>query len=156
MRIGQGVDIHAFSEDPGRALVLGGVRIDGERGLAGHSDADVVTHALMDALLGAACLGDLGRHFPDDDPATAGVSSLELLDVVLDRVAAAGYVPCSADITVLAQSPRLASQLGVMAELLSHRLGTPVSVKATTTEQLGAIGRSEGIAAMAIVLVEER
>jgi 2-C-methyl-D-erythritol 2,4-cyclodiphosphate synthase len=156
MRIGQGIDVHAFSDDPDRPLVLGGVVLPGERGLAGHSDADVACHALMDALLGAACLGDLGRHFADTDPAYAGASSLVLLDQVLAKVADAGYRCTSADVTIVCEAPRLSAQLGAMASVLSERLGVSTSVKATTTEHLGALGRGEGIGAMSVVLLEER
>jgi len=156
MRIGQGLDVHAFSDDPARPLVLGGVVLEGTRGLAGHSDADAVTHALMDALLGAAGLGDLGRHFPDTDPAFAGVSSLVLLDEVVARVRSAGFAAVSADITVIAQEPRLGAHMESMARILTERVHAPVSVKATTTEHLGALGRAEGIAAMAVVLVDTK
>jgi len=153
MRIGQGLDVHAFSSDPERALVLGGVVIPGAKGLEGHSDADAVTHALADALLGAAGLGDLGRHFPDDDEASRGISSLLLLDQVVAKLDAAGFAAVSADVTIVAQTPKLAEHMGAMAQILSSRLGAPVSVKATTTEHLGALGRAEGIAALAVALV---
>jgi 2-C-methyl-D-erythritol 2,4-cyclodiphosphate synthase len=153
MRIGQGLDVHAFSSDPRRALVLGGVVIPGAPGLEGHSDADAVTHALLDALLGAAGLGDLGRHFPDTDEASAGISSLLLLDQVVTKLDDAGFEALSADVTIVAQTPKLAAHMGAMAEILTTRLGAPVSVKATTTEHLGALGRSEGIAALAVALV---
>jgi len=156
MRIGQGLDVHAFSDDPARILVLGGVVLRGERGLVGHSDADVPTHALMDALLGAAGLGDLGRHFPDTDPAYEGASSLILLDAVVERLADAGYRACSADVTIVAETPKLSAHMPAMAEILSARLGAPVSVKATTTEHLGAIGRGEGIAALCVALLEDQ
>ena len=156
MRIGQGLDVHAFSDDPTRVLVLGGVVIPGAPGLVGHSDADAATHALMDALLGAAGLGDLGRHFPDTDEAYRGASSLALLDEVLDRIESAGFRPTSADVTIVAETPRLAGHMDAMAEILSARVGAPVSVKATTTEHLGALGRAEGIAALSVALLEER
>jgi 2-C-methyl-D-erythritol 2,4-cyclodiphosphate synthase len=155
VRVGLGSDTHRFADDS-RALVLGGVVLAGERGLLGHSDADVVTHALCDAVLGAAGLGDLGRQFPDDDPATAGISSLELLAHCHELVAIHGYVACNADVTVTAQQPKLAPHLDAMAAALSDVLGAPVSVKATTTEGLGAIGRGEGISASAVVLLDER
>jgi 2-C-methyl-D-erythritol 2,4-cyclodiphosphate synthase len=154
MRIGQGLDVHAFSTDPARPLILGGVVIPGSPGLEGHSDADAATHALMDALLGAGGLGDLGRHFPDTDEANRGASSLALLDVVRERLGAAGFTPISADVTIVAETPRLTSHMGAMAEILSAKLGAPVSVKATTTEHLGALGRAEGIAALAVALIE--
>jgi 2-C-methyl-D-erythritol 2,4-cyclodiphosphate synthase len=156
MRIGQGIDAHAFSEDPNRALVLGGVVVPGGPGLAGHSDADVVCHALIDALLGAAGLGDLGRHFPSDDESLAGIASIKLLERALELLAAEGLAVVSADLTVVAQSPRLAPHLGAMERILSDRVGIPVSVKATTTDHLGFIGRAEGIAALAVALIEER
>ena len=124
-------------------------------GLVGHSDADVVTHALCDALLGAANLGDLGRHFPDDDPAIAGISSRHLLESVLELVRAAHLRVLSADVTIIAQRPRLALYMPAMSHELTSLLGTLVSVKATTSEGLGALGRAEGIAATAIVLLEE-
>ena len=155
MRIGQGFDVHAFSEDPGRVLVLGGVAIPGSRGLAGHSDADAVAHAVADAVLGAAGLGDLGRHFPDTDPAWAGADSIGLLAEVTARAAAAGYRAVNADCTIVAEAPRLAPHTGRMAERLGEALGAPVSVKATRAEGLGAVGRAEGIACMAVVLLTE-
>ena len=154
MRIGQGFDVHPFSADPARPLVLGGVVVEGARGLAGHSDADVVAHALADALLGSAGLGDLGRHFPDNDPAWAGADSVSLLAEVVAAVGAAGFRPVNADCTVLAEAPRLAPFVGRMVARLSGALGAPVSVKATRAEGLGAIGRAEGVACLAVVLVE--
>jgi 2-C-methyl-D-erythritol 2,4-cyclodiphosphate synthase len=153
MRIGLGSDVHRFSDDASRTLVLGGVEVPGHVGLAGHSDADVVTHAVCDAVLGAAGLGDLGRHFPDDEPTTAGVSSLVLLSRCRDLARNAGYVVGNADVTVTAERPRLAGLLEAMSSSLTEVLGAPVSVKATTTEGLGAIGRGEGIAATAVVLL---
>jgi len=153
MRIGLGSDVHRFSDDASRTLVLGGVEVPGHVGLAGHSDADVVTHAVCDAVLGAAGLGDLGRHFPDDDPTTAGVSSLVLLHRCRDLALDAGYGIGNADVTVSAERPRLAGLLEAMSSALTEVLGAPVSVKATTTEGLGAIGRGEGIAATAVVLL---
>ena len=152
-RIGQGFDAHAFSADPGRALVLGGVVITGAPGLAGHSDADVVCHAVADALLGAAALGDIGSHFPDDDEHWAGADSVELLGRVLAMTADAGWRPVNVDCTVIAQSPRLAPHAEAMRSRLSGVLGAPVSVKASTTDHLGAVGRGEGIACLAIALV---
>ena len=155
LRVGQGYDIHAFSDDPSRRLVLGGVDLsgDGVRGLAGHSDADAVAHAIADAVLGAAGLGDLGRHMPDDDPQWQGADSLDLLGRVVALVADAGWVPVNADCTVVAERPRLAPHVDRMAELLSGALGAPVNVKATRAEGLGALGRSEGIACIAVVLL---
>ncbi len=155
MRIGQGIDVHAFSDDPDRALWLGLVHLPGERGLAGHSDADVATHALCDALLGAAGLGDLGRHFSDQDEAHRGVSSLRLLEETLVLVRDAGFRPVSADVTIIAERPKLAPFMSSMAGALTTVVGTLVSVKATTTEGLGALGRGEGIGASAVVLLEE-
>ena len=153
MRVGQGFDVHRWSDDHARPLVLGGVVIPGERGLAGHSDADAVAHALADALLGAAGLGDLGRHFPDSDPAWAGTDSVDLLSRVAAMVAGAGLRPENADCTVVAEAPRLAPYTESMAERLSGAIGAPVSVKATRPEGLGALGRGEGVACLAVVLL---
>lgn len=155
IRVGQGTDAHRFSDDAGRPLVLCGLEVPGARGLAGHSDADVATHALCDALLGAAGLGDLGRHFPDDDPAFEGASSMALLARCCAMTREAGFLVGNADVTVLAAAPRLAGLLDAMAASLSGALGAPVSVKATTTDAMGAIGRGEGIAATAVVLLED-
>ncbi|MHB1777703.1 MAG: 2-C-methyl-D-erythritol 2,4-cyclodiphosphate synthase [Acidimicrobiales bacterium] len=154
VRVGQGFDVHRFSDRPDRPLLLGGVRVTGARGLAGHSDGDAVAHALADALLGAAGLGDLGRHFPDDDPAWAGADSMALLGSVVATVAGAGWRPVNADCTVVAEAPRLAPHTAAMADRLAEVLGAPVSVKATRPEGLGAIGRVEGIACLAVVLLE--
>ncbi len=156
MRIGQGIDVHRFSEDPDRRLVLGGVEIEGARGLAGHSDADAVCHALADAMLGALGLGDLGRHFADTDPAWEGADSTELLRAVVAMAADEGYACANADCTVLADTPRLAPHTPAMAERLGTVVGAPVSVKATRAEGMGAIGRAEGIACVAVVLMEPR
>jgi 2-C-methyl-D-erythritol 2,4-cyclodiphosphate synthase len=156
VRVGQGFDVHPFSEDPGRRLVLGGVEVPSAQGLAGHSDADVVAHALSDALLGAAGRGDLGFHFPDTDPTTAGSDSLELLRAVVSIVAAAGLVPVNADVTVVAERPALAPHLPAMQRALGAVLGAPVSVKAKRGEGLGALGRGEGIACLAVALLAER
>ena len=153
MRVGQGFDVHPFASDPGRRLVLGGVEIEGGRGLAGHSDADVVAHALADAVLGAAGLGDIGTHFPDTDPAYAGADSLVLLATAVERAAEAGLRPVNADLTVIAEEPRLSPFVPAMAEVLGRALGAPVSVKASRAEGLGAIGRAEGIACLAVVLL---
>ena len=157
MRVGQGFDVHAFAE--GRKLVLGGVEIAHERGLAGHSDADVLIHALADALLGAAALGDIGMHFPDSDPAYKGADSRVLLREVARKLAAAGWRVVNVDATVIAQAPRLAPHIPAMVANLAADLGlasSAVSVKATTTERLGFTGRGEGIAAQAIALIEPR
>jgi 2-C-methyl-D-erythritol 2,4-cyclodiphosphate synthase len=156
VRIGQGVDVHRFSEDPQRRLVLGGVEIEGARGLAGHSDADAVCHALADAVLGAVGLGDLGRHFPDTDPAWEGADSMGLLRAAVAMAADQGYACTNADCTVLAEAPRLAPHTPAMVQRLESVLGAPVSVKATRAEGMGAIGRAEGIACFAVVLMEQR
>jgi 2-C-methyl-D-erythritol 2,4-cyclodiphosphate synthase len=153
MRIGQGIDIHRFSEDPHRKLVLGGVVIEGARGLGGHSDADAVCHALADAILGAVGLGDLGRHFPDTDPVWEGADSVALLTEVGRMARDAGFACVNADCTVIADTPRLAPHTGPMVTRLTEVLGAPVSVKATRAEGLGALGRAEGIACLAIVLL---
>jgi 2-C-methyl-D-erythritol 2,4-cyclodiphosphate synthase len=153
MRVGQGFDIHRFSGDPGRLLVLGGVTIRGAAGLAGHSDADVVAHALADALLGAAGLGDLGRHFPDTDPAWAGADSLILLAQVTNLVEAKGMTAVNADCTVVCERPRLADHTEEMGRRLGAVVRAPVSVKATRAEGLGTLGRVEGIACLAVALV---
>jgi 2-C-methyl-D-erythritol 2,4-cyclodiphosphate synthase len=156
LRIGQGVDVHRFSSDPDRPLVLGGVTLvgDGVTGLDGHSDADVVAHAVADAVLGASGLGDLGRHAPDTDPAWSGADSLDLLGRVVRLAAEEGWSPVNADCTVIAERPRLAPSVGEMAERLGSVLGAPVNVKATRAEGLGALGRAEGIACTAVVLME--
>ena len=155
MRVGQGIDVHRFSEDPHRPLVLGGVVIDGARGLGGHSDADAVCHALADAVLGAVGLGDLGRHFPDSDPVWEGANSVELLTQVMRMAAEQGFACANADCTVVADTPRLAPHTEAMVSVLCEVLGAPVSVKATRAEGLGALGRAEGIACLAVVLMEE-
>lgn len=154
LRVGQGFDVHPFSEDRSRPLVLGGVVVEGARGLSGHSDADVLAHALSDALLGAAGLGDMGRHFPDTDPRYEGADSLRLLSDVVALVAGAGLRPANADCTLLAERPKLSQVLPAMADRLSAVLRAPVSVKASRGEGLGAIGRAEGIACLAVVLLD--
>jgi 2-C-methyl-D-erythritol 2,4-cyclodiphosphate synthase len=153
VRIGQGIDVHRFSDDPQRPLVLGGVVIEGARGLEGHSDADAVCHALADAVLGALRLGDLGRHFPDTDPVWEGADSTGLLAQVVAMAAEQGYAALNADCTVVADTPRLAPYTDAMTARLSEVLGAPVSVKATRAEGLGALGRAEGIACLATVLM---
>jgi 2-C-methyl-D-erythritol 2,4-cyclodiphosphate synthase len=155
VRIGQGIDIHRFSEDPHRPLVLGGVVIEGARGLGGHSDADAVCHALSDAVLGAVGLGDLGRHFPDTDPVWEGANSVGLLTEVVRMAREQGFGCVNADCTVVADAPRLAPYTQAMIDRLTAVLGAPVSVKATRAEGLGALGRAEGIACIAIVLLEQ-
>jgi len=154
-RVGFGFDVHPLV--PGRPLVLGGVTVDFDRGLTGHSDADVLSHAVGEALLGALALGDLGRHFPDTDPRYRGISSLRLLRNVVDLVTARGGRLVNVDATVLAQAPRLAALLPEMAKRLAETLGLEVervSVKAKSPEGLGLVGRQEGMAAMAVVSVE--
>ncbi len=156
VRIGHGYDVHRLVE--GRKLILGGVEIPYERGLLGHSDADVLTHAVMDALLGACALGDIGHLFPDSDPAFAGADSLRLLDEVVFRLHAGGFRVGNVDATVLAQAPKLAPHLPAIRRNLADRLQVPlsrVSVKATTEERLGFTGAGEGMAAHAVCLVEE-
>ena len=155
MRIGHGYDVHRLV--PGRKLILGGVDIPNETGLLGHSDADVLTHAVMDALLGAAALGDIGPLFPDNDPAYAGADSLVLLREVTARLHAAGYTVGNLDCTVLAQAPKLAPHIALMRRNLAQCMDVDVdrvSVKATTEEGLGFTGAREGIAAHAVVLIE--
>jgi 2-C-methyl-D-erythritol 2,4-cyclodiphosphate synthase len=152
-RIGQGFDVHRVSGDPGRALILGGVRVPGAPGLAGHSDADVVAHALADALLGAAGLGDLGRHFPADDDRWAGADSMSLLARVTSMVHAEGMQLVNADCTIVCERPRLADLTPDMARALASVVGAPVSVRAKRTEGLGALGRVEGIACLAVALL---
>lgn len=151
--MGIGFDVHPFSSDPARPLVLGGVPFPGERGLAGHSDADVVAHAVADALLGAAGLGDLGDHFPDGDPAWAGADSLRLLALTVEAVGRVGRA-LNVDASVVLEAPRLAPHRAVMQERLSQVVGAPVTVKASRPEGLGALGRGEGIACWAVALVE--
>jgi 2-C-methyl-D-erythritol 2,4-cyclodiphosphate synthase len=157
MRIGQGSDVHAFVE--GRKLIIGGVTIPFGKGLAGHSDADVLVHAVCDALLGAAALGDIGRHFPDTDAKYANADSRAFLREVAAKVREAGYAIANLDATLHAESPKMAPHIGAMIANLASDLGLPagrVNVKAKTAERLGAIGRGEGIAAEAIVLLESR
>jgi 2-C-methyl-D-erythritol 2,4-cyclodiphosphate synthase len=155
LRIGHGLDVHRFSDDPGRPLVLGGVVVagDGVRGLEGHSDGDALSHAVCDAVLGAAGLGDLGRHAPDTDPAWEGADSLELLGRVVALAREAGWSAVNADCTVVAERPRLAPFTATMGGRLGAVLGAPVNVKATRAEGLGALGRAEGIACVAVVLL---
>ena len=156
MRIGHGYDVHRLV--PGRALILGGVRLDYPLGLDGHSDADVLTHAVMDALLGAAGLGDIGRHFPDNDPAYRGIDSQILLSKVRDLLAAKGFRIGNLDVTVIAQAPKLAPHLAAMEQTLAATLEIDparINIKATTEEHLGFTGRGEGIACHAVCLLEE-
>lgn len=157
MRAGIGYDSHRFAE--GRRLVLGGVEIPHPRGLTGHSDADVVAHAVTDALLGAAALGDIGAHFPPDDDRWADADSLGLLERVVELLADAGLEPDNVDVTVVCEEPRLRPHVAAMRERLAEALALPVgavSVKATTNEGMGWVGRGEGIAALAVAAVTER
>lgn len=156
MRIGHGYDVHRLTD--GRSLIIGGVKIPFELGLDGHSDADVLTHALMDALLGAAALGDIGKLFPDNDDAYLGADSVELLRFVGRKLLENGYALCNADCTVIAQRPKLAPYIDTMRQRLADALRVDVdciSVKATTEEKLGFTGEGLGIAAHAVVLIDE-
>ena len=158
MRIGHGYDVHRLINDPDRRFVLGGVELPSELALEGHSDADVLTHAVMDALLGALALGDIGKHFPDTDDRYLGISSMLLLEKVMELLRAAGASVSNIDATVIAQRPRLAGYIDDMRASLAAALSVDisrVSVKATTEEKLGFTGRGEGIAAHAVVLLEE-
>ena len=157
MRVGQGFDAHRFEN--GRKLILGGEEIEHPVGLLGHSDADVLTHALIDAILGAAGLGDIGMHFPDTDPAYEGASSIGMLKTVADDIRGLGFQVTNIDITVFAQSPRIAPFRGAIIRNLAEAMTIKperISIKATTTEGMGFIGRSEGIAAAAVVLLENQ
>jgi 2-C-methyl-D-erythritol 2,4-cyclodiphosphate synthase len=154
-RIGHGFDVHAFAAD--RQLIIGGVEIAHALGLAGHSDADVLIHAICDALLGAAALGDIGRHFPDSDARYKGVDSRVLLRHVVDLLRARGWAVGNVDATIIAQAPKMAPHIPAMRARLADDLGVPVdavNVKATTTERLGFTGREEGIAAEAVCLIQ--
>ena len=156
MRIGHGYDVHRLV--PGRDLILGGVKIPYELGLDGHSDADVLLHAVSDALLGAAGLGDIGRHFPDTDPKYKGADSLALLNIVGQKVAQKGYRVSNIDVTMIAQKPKLKDYIGRMEENIASALGLDperVNVKATTEEKLGFTGTGEGMACHAVCLLEE-
>ena len=155
MRIGQGLDVHAFAA--GRQLKIGGVEIPHHKGLAGHSDADVLLHAICDALLGAAGLGDIGQHYPDTDPAFSEIDSRKLLRDVAQKLAALKLKVVNLDATIVAEAPRMAPHVKRMIGNIAADLGiapAAVNVKATTTERLGFIGRGEGIAAMAVVLLD--
>jgi len=156
MRVGQGFDVHAFCE--GRKLMLGGVEVPYHLGLAGHSDADVLIHAICDALLGAAGLGDIGHHFPDSDPQYAGIDSVELLTSVIESLREKGWRISNLDATVIAQAPKLAPHISAMRERLAGVMGIDadaLNIKATTTEKLGFTGRGEGIAAQSVVLLSK-
>jgi 2-C-methyl-D-erythritol 2,4-cyclodiphosphate synthase len=154
-RVGQGFDVHPFSDDPSRPLVLGGVRFDEGPGLAGHSDADAIAHAVTDALLGAAGLGDIGQHFPDTDPAWAGADSVDLLRRAMADVRSAGWRAENVDCTVVLEAPRLAPHRSAIETRLSEVVGAPVTVKGKRAEGLGALGRREGIACFAVALVTD-
>ena len=156
MRIGMGYDVHRLTE--GRDLIIGGVRIPYEKGLLGHSDADVLLHAIMDALLGAAALGDIGKHFPDTDPQYQDADSKKLLAEVVGMLKERGYVLGNLDCTVIAQRPKLKDYIPQMKQIIAHICGVSedrVNVKATTEEHLGFTGREEGISAHAVCLLEE-
>ena len=156
MRIGMGYDVHRLTE--GRDLILGGVKIEWEKGLLGHSDADVLIHAVMDALLGAAALGDIGKHFPDTDPAYKGISSILLLKHVANLLKENGYKVGNIDATIIAQKPKMAPHIPKMRENMADAMGIPadrLNIKATTEEGLGFTGRGEGIASQAVCLLEE-
>jgi 2-C-methyl-D-erythritol 2,4-cyclodiphosphate synthase len=157
IRVGIGYDSHRFEE--GRPLVLGGIRIPHPRGLAGHSDADAVAHALIDAILGAAAAGDIGQHFPDTDPKWKGADSMALLRSAHQLVRERGYALAQADLTIITEQPQLRPHLAAMAAKLAERLGAPpgsVSIKAKTNEGMGFIGRGEGIAVIAVATLEAR
>jgi 2-C-methyl-D-erythritol 2,4-cyclodiphosphate synthase len=153
IRVGQGFDVHRHSDDPQRVLVLGGCVFDGERGLAGHSDADVPAHAAADALLGAAGLGDLGTHFPDTDPRWAGADSLQILAAVVAMVRGDGWEIGNVDVKVVCERPKLAGRKSEMEQNLSRAAGAPVTVSGRRAEGLGAIGRQEGIAGYAVAVI---
>jgi len=152
VRIGQGFDVHRFAEDD-RPLVLAGVTFPGERGLHGHSDADAVAHAVSDALLGAAGLGDIGQHFPDTDPQWRGADSMKILGAVVGKVHAAGWKIGNVDVNVICERPKIAPHREAMQERLTGVVGAPVSVKGRRAEGLGSIGRAEGIASIAVALL---
>jgi 2-C-methyl-D-erythritol 2,4-cyclodiphosphate synthase len=153
LRVGQGFDVHRFSDDPDRVLVLAGCRFDGERGLEGHSDADVISHACADALLGAAGLGDIGMHFPDTDPDWKGADSLALLRHVVGLVSGQGWSVANIDCAVVCERPKLAPRRDEMQATLADVVAAPVSIKGNRAEQLGAIGRSEGVVCFATTLL---
>ena len=153
-RVGQGFDIHRFEENPsGKKLVLGGVVFEGERALVGHSDADAIAHAVADALLGAAGLGDIGEHFPDTDPKWEGANSIEILCNVASKLTEAGYRIQNVDCSVVCERPKLAPQREAMQQNLSRAIGAQVTVKGRRAESLGALGRAEGIACFAVALI---
>lgn len=156
MRVGMGYDVHKLTKD--RDLILGGVKIPWEKGLLGHSDADVLIHAVMDALLGAAALGDIGKHFPDTDPAYKGISSVKLLSHVMELLKDSGFSVGNVDSVIIAQKPKMAPHIPQMKKNLAEAMGISenrVNIKATTEEGLGFTGREEGIASQAVCLLEE-
>lgn len=153
IRVGQGFDVHRHSDDPDRVLVLGGCRFDGERGLVGHSDADVAAHAAADALLGAAGLGDLGQHFPDTDLALRDADSLQILSGAADLVREAGWTIGNVDVKVVCERPKLAPRKDEMERNLSTAARAPITVSGRRAEGLGALGRQEGIAAIAVAVL---
>lgn len=156
MRIGQGYDVHAFGE--GDQIMIGGVAIPHHQGLIAHSDGDALLHALTDALLGAAAMGDIGKHFPDTDPQYHNADSRVLLRVAYEKIKAKGYVLSNADLTIVAQAPRMANYIPQMVETIASDLhvdADQINVKATTSERLGFVGREEGIAAHAVVLLQK-
>lgn len=153
LRIGQGFDMHPFSDDPDRDLVLGGVRFPGERGLVGHSDSDVIAHAITDAVLGAAGLGDIGGFFPDTDPVLGGADSIELLRLAVAALHDAGWEVVNADCTVVLDAPKISPVREQMQDLLGAALDAPVLVKGKRAEGIGALGRGEGIVCWAVALV---
>ena len=159
MRVGIGYDSHRFTDEQGRPLILGGVTIPGDRGLAGHSDADAVAHAITDALLGAAALGDIGTHFPPSDPRWKDADSIALLERAVDLVREAGHVVGNVDVTVVCEAPKIGPHVEAMRDRLAAALGVDaaaVAVKGKTNEGMGWIGRGEGIAAMAVALLLPR
>jgi 2-C-methyl-D-erythritol 2,4-cyclodiphosphate synthase len=153
VRVGQGFDVHPFTDDPARRLVLGGVVFEDGTGLVGHSDADAVAHAVIDALLGAAGLGDIGQHFPDTDPDLEGADSIDLLRRAVAAVRTAGWEPANVDCTVVLEAPKLAPRRAEMEARLSEAVGAPVTVKGKRAEGVGALGRREGVACFAVALV---
>jgi len=153
LRVGQGFDIHPFTDDPDRVLVLGGIVFEGERGLEGHSDADVIAHACADALLGAAGLGDIGEHFPDTDPEWAGADSIAMLRHVVSMLGDDGWTVNNIDCAVVCERPKLAPARPGMQDVLSAAVGAPVTIKGNRAERLGAIGRGEGILCFATALI---
>ncbi|CAA9256811.1 MAG: 2-C-methyl-D-erythritol 2,4-cyclodiphosphate synthase [uncultured Acidimicrobiales bacterium] len=154
MRVGMGFDVHPFSDDESRPLMLGGVHFEGQCGLVGNSDADVIAHAVADALLGAAGLGDIGQHFPDDDATWTGADSVRLLAAVAALLREQGWRPVNVDCSVVLDAPKLAPHRAAMQTALSVASGAPVTIKGKRPEGLGALGRGEGVACWAVALIE--